>query len=84
MITAGGRSAYHWTLQIQTKVSSARYIADLNPDIPYSLLAFYPHLYLQDLPTTARTHALRCKEVAERQGLCRVHVGNIHLLGEDY
>jgi len=62
----------------------ARYIAELNPEIPYSLLAFYPHFYLNDLPTTARTHALRCKEVAEGQGLSRVHVGNIHLLGEDY
>ena len=62
----------------------ARYISDLNPEIPYSLLAFYPHFYLKDLPTTSRTHALRCKEVAEDQGLKRVHIGNIHLLGEDY
>jgi len=62
----------------------ARYIADLNPEIPYSLLAFYPRFYLQDLPTTSRGHALRCKEVAENAGLTRVHVGNVHLLGEDH
>ena len=62
----------------------ARYIAALNPEIPYSLLAFYPHFYLKDLPTTSRTHAFRCKEVAERAGLRHVHIGNIHLLGEDY
>jgi len=62
----------------------AGYIAGLNPDIPYSLLAFYPHFYIDDLPTTSRAHAMRCKEVAERAGLHRVHIGNVHLLGEDY
>lgn len=62
----------------------AGFIASLDPDIPYSLLGFYPHFYLQDLPTTSRRHALRCKEVAERQGLRRVHIGNLHLLGQDY
>ncbi|MBW2193690.1 MAG: radical SAM protein, partial [Deltaproteobacteria bacterium] len=36
----------------------ARFISDLNPDIPYSLLAFYPQFYLNDLPTTSRSHAL--------------------------
>jgi pyruvate formate lyase activating enzyme len=62
----------------------ASYIANSNPDIPYSLLAFYPHFYLQDLPTTSRAHALRCKGIAERQGVHNVHIGNIHLLGEEY
>ena len=58
----------------------ARYIAGLNPDIPYSLLAFYPQFYLHDLPTTSRGHALRCKEAAEKMGLKNVHLGNVHLL----
>lgn len=62
----------------------ASYLAELNPEIPYSLLAFYPHFHLQDLPTTSRGHALRCKEVAENVGLKRVHLGNLHLLGKDY
>ena len=62
----------------------AGHIAALNPEIPYSLLAFYPHFYLQDLPTTSRTHALRCKEIAENAGLKRVHLGNVHLLGGEY
>jgi len=62
----------------------AGFLAELNPEIPYSLLAFYPHFYLQDLPTTSRHHALRCKEVAESAGLRRVHIGNLHLLGRDY
>jgi pyruvate formate lyase activating enzyme len=59
-------------------------IAGLNPEIPYSLLAFQPHFYLRDLPTTSRRHAIRCKEIAEQKGLRRVHIGNVHLLGEDY
>jgi pyruvate formate lyase activating enzyme len=62
----------------------AQFISDLNPDIPYSLLGFYPHFYLHDLPTTSRNHALRCKAAAESAGLRRVHIGNLHLLGRDY
>jgi len=62
----------------------AGFLASLNPDIPYSLLAFHPHFFMADLPTTSRTHAWRCLEAARRAGLKRVRVGNIHLLGEDY
>ena len=62
----------------------AGYLAELNPEIPYSLLAFYPHFYLQDLPTTSRNHALRCKEIAESAGVRQVHIGNLHLLGSKY
>lgn len=58
----------------------ARFIADLNPDIPYSLLAFHPQFYLQDLPTTSRAQAERCRAAAEAAGLRRVHIGNAHLL----
>ena len=69
----------------ETEVGAiARYIAGLNPNIPYSLLAFYPSFYLRDLPTTSRKHALRCQEAAKKAGLKRVHLGNLHLLGEDY
>ena len=62
----------------------AGYLAGLNPEIPYSLLGFYPHFYLHDLPTTSRSHALRCKQVAERAGLRKVNIGNVNLLGRDY
>lgn len=62
----------------------ARFIAGLNPKIPYSLLAFYPAFYLRDLPTTSRSHALRCRDAAEDAGLHRVRIGNVHLLDEDY
>ena len=62
----------------------ARYISGLNPEIPYSLLGFYPSFYLRDLPTTSRRHALRCQEAAKHAGIRRVHIGNVHLLGNDY
>ena len=62
----------------------AIFISKFDPDIPYSLLAFYPHFYLHDLPTTSRTHALRCQSVAKEAGLKRVNIGNLHLLGDDY
>lgn len=62
----------------------ARYVGTLNPDIPYSLLGFYPSFYLKDLPITSRRHAFQCQEIAHKAGLRRVHIGNIHLLGEDY
>jgi pyruvate formate lyase activating enzyme len=61
----------------------ARFISELNPEIPYSLLAFYPQFYLSDLPTTSQSHALRCRAAAEKAGLRNVHVGNVHLLRED-
>lgn len=62
----------------------AHFIASLNPEIPYTLLAFYPQFFMHDLPCTSRTHAQRCKEVAEKEGLSRVRIGNLHLLSEDY
>jgi pyruvate formate lyase activating enzyme len=62
----------------------ARFISSLNPDIPYSLLAFSPEFMMTDLPTTSRRHAEECLAEAKAQGLRRVRVGNIHLLGNDY
>ena len=53
----------------------AGFISNLDPDIPYSLLAFYPQFYLKDLPTTSRSHALRCKAASEKAGLRNVHIG---------
>jgi len=62
----------------------ARFISGLNPEIPYSLLAFHPHFYLNDLPVTSRSHALRCQAAAQKAGLQNVHIGNVHLLGDEY
>lgn len=62
----------------------AHFIASCNPQIPYTLLAFYPHFYMHDLPTTSKTHAQRCLEVAKGEGLKNVRVGNPHLLSDAY
>jgi pyruvate formate lyase activating enzyme len=58
----------------------ARFIADLDPTIPYSLLAFSPQLYMRDLPPTGRAQAKACLQAASDAGLTRVRIGNIHLL----
>lgn len=58
----------------------AGFIAGIDPDIPYNLLAFYPQFYMNDLPVTSRAQALRCKAAAEEKGLRKVHIGNAHLL----
>jgi pyruvate formate lyase activating enzyme len=58
----------------------ARFISSLNPDIPYSLLAFAPQFMMQDLPTTSRHHAHECLAAAKAQGLKRLRIGNVHLL----
>jgi pyruvate formate lyase activating enzyme len=62
----------------------ARFIASLNPHIPYALLAFHPSFFLSDLPPTSRSHAFMAKEQAQREGLSNVRIGNVHLLGKDY
>ncbi len=58
----------------------ANFIAECDPNIPYSLLAFHPLLYMKDLPTTPYKLAVRCKEIAQKAGLKNVHIGNVHLL----
>lgn len=58
----------------------AKFIAKLDPSIPYSLLAFYPQFYMYDLSATARSQAEECVKAAKAAGLKDVHIGNIHLL----
>ncbi len=62
----------------------AAFIASLNPDIPYALLAFHPQFMMNDLPPTSRRHAEECLEAAKAQGLSNVRLGNIHLLSSYY
>ena len=62
----------------------ASFVAALDRDIPYALLAFHPQFCMGDLPVTSRRHAEECYEAARQAGLSRVRIGNIHLLGPDY
>lgn len=64
--------------------SIAAFIAAINPDIPYSLLAFAPNFYLSDLPCTSVSQAIDAEKAARQAGLTNVHIGNRHLLGWGY
>lgn len=57
----------------------AKFISSLNPDIPYSLLAFHPDFKMMDMPVTTRKLAEECYEVAKKC-LNRVNMGNEYLL----
>lgn len=61
----------------------ASFIASLNPEIPYSLLAFHPHFFMSDLPMTSRQLAYESLQTARDAGLKRVRVANIHLLADN-
>ncbi len=58
----------------------ARFISEVDPTIPYSLLAYGPAFKLNDLPTTEREFAFKAKKAAEKEGLENVRIGNKHLL----
>jgi pyruvate formate lyase activating enzyme len=57
----------------------AQFIAEIDPTVPYTLLAFYPQYQMNDLPTTRRKTAEECYKKA-RKHLKNVRLGNIHLL----
>lgn len=57
----------------------AAFIADINPAIPYCLLAFHPHFAMKDLPKTSREHAETCLKAAQSY-VTQVHIGNVWLL----
>jgi pyruvate formate lyase activating enzyme len=59
--------------------SLAKFIAEIDPRIPYTLLAFYPCYVMDDLPTTSRDLAYECCDAAKKE-LENVRIGNIHLL----
>jgi len=55
------------------------FISNLNPDIPYSLLAFHPDFKIIDMPVTNKKQAEECYQAAKKY-LNRVNIGNKHLL----
>jgi len=58
----------------------ASFIADIDPSIPYSLLAFHPLYYMEDMPYTRREDAERFLEICKKEGLQKVRIGNPWLL----
>ncbi len=67
-------------IDVEEVSAIAGYIASLNPDIPYSLLAFHPQFYMLDLPLTPSHLAEQCLDAARQAGLSKVRIGNVHLL----
>jgi len=57
----------------------AKFISNVNPSIPYSLLAFSPKFMMSDLQTTPRKLAFEAKRKAEKY-LLNVNIGNEWLL----
>jgi pyruvate formate lyase activating enzyme len=62
----------------------ARLVAEIDPEIPYSLLGFHPNFYVPDLPRTSVRHAKEAEAAARAAGLKRVRIGNRHLLSHEY
>jgi pyruvate formate lyase activating enzyme len=58
----------------------ASFIARINPDIPYALLAFAPQFLMDDSPTTSAAQVHACLEAAKKAGLSRVRLANEHLV----
>ena len=58
----------------------ARFISEINPEIPYSLLVFHGDYQMRDLPITPKKQAEKCLETAKKY-LKHVHLGNKFLLG---
>jgi pyruvate formate lyase activating enzyme len=58
----------------------ASFIADLDPSIPYSLLAFHPLYFMDDMPYTKREDAERFLRICKEEGLEKVRIGNPWLL----
>jgi pyruvate formate lyase activating enzyme len=57
----------------------AKFISEIDQNIPYTLLAFYPCYVMNDLPTTSKKQALECQKTAEKH-LKNTRIGNMHLL----
>mgnify|MGYP000013210220 CR=1 FL=1 len=57
----------------------SKFIASLNPEIPYSLLIFYPAFYMKELPITPKNWTFECLKAAKKY-LKNVNLGNAHLL----
>jgi pyruvate formate lyase activating enzyme len=57
----------------------SRFLANLDPSIPYSLLGFYPAYEFRDVGFLSLKKAMEFKEIALNQGLERVRLGNLHL-----
>ena len=61
-----------------------RFVASLNPDIPYVFLGFHPDYMLIDLPKTSWKHVEKAVKIAKGNGIKNVWIGNAFLIGNAY
>lgn len=57
----------------------ASFIANIDETIPYSILIFYPHFMMEDLPVTPVSQVKACYRAAGKH-LKHVNIGNVNLL----
>lgn len=67
-------------VEVEQVKKIADFVANLDQSIPYSLLAFHPTFFMDDLPLVSKSTAEECLKIAKEQGLERVRIGNVHLL----
>ncbi len=58
----------------------ASFLANLDPNIPYSLLIFHPDFQMNDLPVTPLEQLIDSYKAASEH-LNNVNIGNLHLIG---
>lgn len=57
-----------------------KFISELDPEIPYALLAFAPHFEMKDVRRTKKEEAFAMYNIAREAGLKNVRIGNFFLL----
>lgn len=67
-------------IEVEEVSKIANFISSIDPEMPYSLLGFYPQFYFSDLPLTTSQLAERCFAAAKDVGLKNVNIGNKHIL----
>lgn len=67
-------------VEVDEVAELAGFIASLDENIPYSLLAFSPRFRMADLPRVSKKMATDCLRAARKAGLKRVRLGNPHLV----
>jgi len=66
-------------VDVQEVENIAKFVSEIDRNIPYTLLAFYSCYVMYDLPTTNRKQAVNCQNAAKKH-LENVRIGNVHLL----
>jgi pyruvate formate lyase activating enzyme len=64
--------------------SIAKFLRDIDPDMPWHVTAFSPHYKMKDTPPTEPETLLRAKAIGLEEGLRHVYVGNVPMSYQDH